>query len=66
MYLHKLLSQYDLQTGAQEEYLWPLNWHPSLSSVPPHQENPPSQSKELPLEAQQQEYQNLNMTDTDI
>ena len=63
MYLHKLLSLYDLQTGVQEECLWALSWHPSLSSVPPHQGSPPSQSKELPLEAQQQEHQDLNMID---
>ena len=59
MHIHKQLPLYDLQTGDQEECLWVLSWHPSLSSVRPHQGNPPSQSKEQKLEAQQQEHQDL-------
>ena len=65
MYLHKLFSQYGLQTGDQEECLWALSWYPSLSSVLACEGNSLNQSKKLPLEAQQQEHQDLNMTDTD-
>ena len=57
-----LLSQDDLQTGAQKECQGVLSLHPSLSSVLLPQENLPSKSKELTLEAQQQGSQDLNTT----